>query len=147
MGIKVENKKEIQKYIKDYAKRIESVLIREMEIVVAKLENHAKDNAGYNDITGNLKNSIGGVVLKDGIAVQYSGFGGGEGGEVGESFINSLISSYGSGFVIIIVAGMDYATYVENVHQLNVLKKSELLLPSEMEKMFNRIEKALNKAV
>jgi hypothetical protein len=147
MGIKFENKKEIQKYIRDYSKRIESVLIREMEIVVAKLENHAKDNAGYNDITGNLKNSIGGVVLKDGIPVQYSGFGGGEGGSTGESFINSLISNYGSGFVIIIVAGMDYATYVENVHQLNVLKKSELLLPIEMEKMFNRVEKALDKAV
>ena len=147
MGIKFGNKKEIQKYINGYAKRIESVLIREMEIVVAKLENHAKDNAGYNDITGNLKNSIGGIVLKDGIPIQYSGFGGGEGGSTGESFINSLISSYGSGFVIIIVAGMDYATYVENVHQLNVLKKSELLLPSEMEKMFNRVEKALNKAV
>lgn len=145
MSLRLENKKVLQQYIRNYAKVVERVLIREMEIIVARLENHAKDNAGYNDITGNLKNSIGGVVLKDGRPISYSGFGGGEGGSTGKTFINSLISDYGSGFVILIVAGMEYATYVENKHELNVLKKSELLLPSEMQKMFNRIERALNK--
>ncbi len=145
MGLRFDNKKAIQQYILNYSKIVERVLIREMQIVVARLENHAKDNAGYKDQTGNLKNSIGGLVLKDGVPIEYSGFGGGEGGGTGRSFINSLISSYGSGFVILIVAGMEYATYVENKHQLNVLKKSELLLPSEMNKMFTRIEQALNK--
>lgn len=144
MIFRLENKKVIQQYIRNYAKIIESALIREMEIIVTRLENHAKDSAGYQDQTANLKNSIGGVVLKDGIPIQYSGFSG-EGGEEGKNFINSLISDYSNGYVILIVAGMEYATYVENYHQLNVLKKSELLLPSEMDKMFKRLEKALNK--
>lgn len=145
MSFNLENKKQIQDYIRNYSKVVERVLIREMEIIVARLENHAKDNAGYNDITGNLKNSIGGVVLKDGVPVKFSGFGSGEGAVTGKSYINSLISNYGSGFVILIVAGMEYATYVENKHELNVLKKSELLLPDEIKKMFRRIENALNK--
>lgn len=146
MSFQLRNKLEIQKHIRRFSALIQNIMIREMEIVVARLENHAKDNAGYNDITANLKNSIGGVVLKDGNPVQYSGFGGGEGGESGKDFINSIISNYGSGFVILIVAGMEYATYVENKHQLNVLKKSELLLPTEMNKMFKRIQTALNRA-
>lgn len=144
MSFRLENKAFIQNYIKKYAIKIERALIREMEIIVAKLENHAKQSGGYQDQTGNLKGSIGGAVLKDGIPIEYSGFEG-EGGEEGRNFINSLIDQHVGGYVILIVAGMEYASYVENYHQLNVLKKTELLLPSEMQKMFNRLERALNK--
>ena len=139
MGLKLDNKAQLQKYILSQIKVFERVIIREMEILVARLENHAKDNAGYQDQTANLKNSIGGVVLKDGRAVSYSGFSG-DGGDEGRNYIDSLIGNFGGGYVVLIVAGMEYASYVENYHNLNVLKKSELLLPMEMNKMFEKIK-------
>jgi len=146
MSLKLQNKKAIQEYITNYGKIIERALIREMEIIVAKLENHAKQSAGYNDITANLKSSIGGVVLKDGRPISYSGFEGSEdGANDGKTFINSLISQVGSGYVILIVAGMEYATYVENYHNLNVLKKTELTLQSQMTAMFAKLRAKLNK--
>lgn len=145
MGVKFENKKFIQDYIRNHSKVIEKTLIREMEIIIEKLINHAKQNPGYKDITGNLKGSIGGFVLKDGYKLASSGFEG-EGGEKGKSFINSIISEVGTGYAIIIVAGMEYASYVEEYHNLNVLKKTELLLPNEMNKMFNKIKSAIDKS-
>ena len=144
--IKFDNKKFIQDYIRKYSLTIQKALIRELEIIVAKLENHAKSSAEYEDQTSNLKSSIGGVVLQDGKTVTYVGFKGkAEGVDDGTSFINSLIGDYKSGFTIIIVAGMEYATYVENHHDLNVLKKTELKMQSEMQKMLSKLQNKLNK--
>jgi len=136
----------LQKYILSQVKVFERVIIREMEILVARLENHAKDNQGHSlkpaigyQRTGNLVNSIGGVVLKDGRVISYSGFSG-DGGEEGREFIDSILGNFGGGYVALVVAGMEYASYVENYHNLNVLKKSQLLLPGEMNKMFEKIK-------
>lgn len=146
MSLKLNNKKAINQYLAKYSKVVEEALIREMEIIVAKLENHAKESAGYNDITANLKSSIGGLVLKDGRPVSYAGFTGNEEGvNDGREFIDSLISGVGSGYVILVVAGMEYATYVENYHNLNVLKKTELTLQSEMNTMFTKLQAKLNR--
>jgi hypothetical protein len=59
--------------------------------------------------------------------------------EVGLEFINSLLSNYRSGYVVLVVAGMEYAAYVEDMHGLNVLKKTEL----EMQRQLPRIMKEL----
>ena len=128
MSITLKNKNKLRSYITQRAGRIEKALIFNLEALVAELENHAKDNAGYQDQTSNLKGSIGGVVLKDGKPVTYKGFdtGGAKGNATGKDFINQLIGSAPRGYVIIVVAGMEYATYVENYHGLNVLKKTEL---------------------
>ena len=144
MSVRLDNRKQIQSYLKSYSKIIERTLIRELEIMVAKLENHAKDSAGYNDITGNLKGSIGGVVVKNGIPISYSGFEGeAVGVEEGRSFINSILSEVGTGYGIIIVAGMEYATYVENKHNLNVLKKSELKMYTEIPLMLEKMKRII----
>ena len=144
MALKLRNKQVLQRYLLNYAKRIEAALIYRLEYLVAELENHAKDNAGYQDQTANLKSSIGGVVLKDGKPIAYRGFEGTqEGTGTGLEFINSLLSNYKSGYVVLIVAGMEYATYVEDMHNLNVLKKTEL----EMQRQLPRIMKELKLSI
>lgn len=142
MSLKLKNRKQLTRYLITYAARIERALIFNLEILVAQLENHAKLNAGYEDQTSNLKGSIGGVVLQDGRPITYRGFNssGTEGRTTGLEFINSKIGEYKKGFVILIVAGMEYATYVENFHGLNVLKKSELKMQAEFPKMLKRLK-------
>ena len=142
MALKLINKRQVIDEIFDYRKRIEAVLIRELEILVAALQNHAKRRAGYEDQTSNLKGSIGGVVIKDGRAVTYKGFdtGGDEGNTTGLEFINSLISDHSKGYTVLVVAGMEYATYVENYHQKNVLKRSELLLDRQILKVLEKLK-------
>ena len=150
MRIEVKNKKEINTYLLNYNKRIISALIYGLEYLIAELSNHAKSNAGYQDRTSNLKSSIGGMVLQDGKPVTYRGFeseGSADiGSQTGLEFINSLIKDYSQGLVIIVVAGMDYATYVENYYGLNVLKKTELRMQTELPKMLNLIKKRIENA-
>lgn len=144
MTLQLKNKAEINKYILDYGVRIEKALIYQLEYLVADLENHAKLSAGYKDRTANLKSSIGGVVLKNGTPISYKGFDGRPVGvKTGNEFINTLIRQFTSGYVLILVAGMDYATFVENYHGLNVLKKSEMRMMSELPKMLNQLKAKL----
>ena len=139
--MQLKDKRALNQYISDYGKRIEKALIYQLEYMVAELSNHAKLNAGYQDQSSNLKSSIGGVVLKNGIPVSYKGFeGAGDSGpDTGKAFLDTLISQAGSGYVLILVAGMEYATYVENYYGLNVLKKSELRMRTELPKELNRL--------
>ena len=147
MGLQLKNKKELVKYIQQQAVRIETALIFQLEYLVAELQNHAKQSAEYIDQTSNLKGSIGGVVLKNGKPVFYKGFdsGGSVGNSTGLEFLNSLIAKNPTGYVILIVAGMEYATYVENYHGLNVLKKSELKMEREIPALLNRLKTKIEK--
>jgi len=141
MSLKLKNLKGIQSELIKRSSYIELALQYSLEYLVEKMINHAKASAGYQDQTANLKSSIGGYVLKDGRRIGYRGFVQepstigtfeGVGTLTGTAFIDSLVSKYQSGYVILLVAGMEYATYVENFHNLNVLKKSELQMQIEL---------------
>lgn len=143
MSITLKNQSQLQTYIRQQTLRIEKAIIYALEYMVEDLTNHAKTSAGYEDQTSNLKSSIGGVVLYNGAPVNYTGFVGVDlGVEEGSSYIDTLIKEYSnySGFVVILVAGMEYATYVEDYHGLNVLKSSELKMLSALPAMIEKIK-------
>lgn len=144
-------KKNFNRYIKQYEEKFEEALVYQLEYAVSFLSNHAKDNGEYEDQTSNLRGSIGGVVVKNGKAITYRGFKEGKQGDSDEGvrngleFINSKIAEAGSGYGIILVAGMDYSSYVENYHGLNVLSKTELLAMTKMNKWLNNVKSAMRK--
>lgn len=145
MSLKVKNKDAISKYIQRQKVLIEKALIFNLEALVSELQTHAKNNAGYEDQTSNLKSSIGGVLLKNKRPVTYRGFEGeSDGTSTGLEFINSLISDQNNGYVIVIVAGMEYATYVEDIHQLNVLKKTELKMNRDLPLLLKKLSKKIS---
>lgn len=96
----------------------------------------ARENGSYNDITGNLRSSIGYIVLDDGNIVQqgaskqYSGSqGNGEkGAAAAESIFAQMQAKFPYGVVLVVVAGMNYAAYVESIHHKDVLTSAELLM-------------------
>jgi hypothetical protein len=144
MSLKLQNKKKVSLYLRQYGLRIEKALIYNLEVLVTELQNHAKLNAGYQDQTGNLKASIGGVVLKNGHPVTYRGFEGStEGTTAGMDYINSLIGSFKKGYALLVVAGMEYASYVEDIHGLNVLKKSELKMNRELPALLKELKRKI----
>lgn len=110
------------------------------ECVKIAREPHAND---YNDITGNLRSSIGYVILVDGQPVQYgeskqySGKqgNGAEGAPAAQKLLNALQANYPTGVVLIVCAGMSYAAYVENIHHKDVLTAAELVAESLMKKL------------
>lgn len=90
----------------------------------------AKDRSfeeSWIDHTGNLRNSIGYIILKEGKEVFRGGFGAGQGGEQGKSFAQSLEANLATAqYALIIVAGMHYAVYVEAKENKDVLASVEL---------------------
>lgn len=144
MPLKLKNQLQLQKQLIAAGQRIQEALIYRLEALIAELQNHAKLNAGYQDQTSNLKSSIGGVLLKDGQPVSYATFvkeGTADTGDaIGEEFLNEMVKKVGSGFVILMVAGMEYATYVENQHGLNVLKATELKMQTDLVKIIKKLK-------
>ena len=76
---------------------------------------------GYIDWTANLRSSIGYVIVDNGKIVSSSSFEavtvngetGTEGAQKGRAFAEELASRYSSGLVLIVVAGMHYAKYIQ----------------------------------
>lgn len=111
-----------------------------------------EDHAGnWNDITGNLRSSIGYTVLIDGVPMaqlenqfeQHPGEkgDGAEGAAAAKKLIEALRPRYSQGITLIVVAGMKYATYVENVHNRVVLSESKL----ECDRLARKLLKSLVK--
>ena len=90
----------------------------------------ARDNGSYMDQTGNLRSSIGYVVVVDGQIVRKNVVdlvkNGTEGTKEAEAFLERLASEHSTGICLIVVAGMNYASYVEG-RGYNVLTSAELL--------------------
>lgn len=68
----------------------------------------------YMDWSGNLRSSIGYVVLEGG-SVKVEGFpGSGEGADKARALASKVAASHPTDFVLVVVAGMSYAKYVSD---------------------------------
>lgn len=135
--------------------KIEQVITRSMNVLGIKAINHARTNRGYRDQTGNLVNSTGFLLLKDGLQISdnFKKTGQGteisevDGEQVGRSLALQIASEFSQfkGWVLIVVAGMEYAASVEYLHGKNVLAATELFLRIEMPKTIESIRNSVNR--
>lgn len=96
----------------------------------------ARERGSYGNQTGNLRSSIGYVILKDGEEVtkgasaQFSGpKGDGSDGIRMASLMPAKIQAlYPMGIVLAVFAGMNYAVYVEAIHHKDVVTTAKLLM-------------------
>lgn len=124
----------------------------------------ARENGTYKDRTGNLRSSVGYVVLKNGQQWQGGGFintgaifkGNGEvrkkyhskygekavsdGANQGREYIKTIAAKYPTGYVLIVVAGMDYAAAVESKGQ-DVLSGSAPQAVAALRKTLERVSR------
>lgn len=115
----------ISAYLADQIKRREDAIIYNLEYVGTECINEGRNNGAYQDRTGNLRNSIGYLILKDGVQVSMN-IQDGEGAATAKHQLLALASRYPHGIVLIVVAGMNYASSVE-ARNYNVLASAELL--------------------
>lgn len=126
-------------------KDIIALLVKQPSFIGEECIRIARESGSYNDITGNLRSSIGYVVLVDGKPVvtsqskQYDGEkGNGEAGPpAAEALLKTLQAKFPWGVVLIVCAGMKYAAYVESVHHKDVLTSAELKAESLAKKLLN----------
>ena len=140
------NSNDIERILREKIEKYHQKVIRILRIVGEKCINEAREYGSYQDQTGNLRSSIGYIVLKDGKPIEKGGFAptergtkkGKDGQKEGEAFINKVISQYPRGFVLVVVAGMKYASYVE-ARNYNVLSSAELLAEKEVPKLLKAL--------
>ena len=121
-------KQGLQRKMSDIVKH----LVKQLSYIGEECIKIARENGKYNDITGNLRSSIGYVVLLDGVIYgqnkQYKGKkGNGEAGPpAADALLKKLQAKFPWGVVLIVCAGMKYAAYVEAIHHKDVLTSAEL---------------------
>lgn len=111
----------------------------------------ARETGDYNDITGNLRSSIGYIVLSNGTVRQYGApvqksgkKGDGSGGvAAGNALLTKLKAEYPYGVVLVLCAGMEYAAFVENVRGKHVLIDAELEAQRLIDKLLGKMIKSV----
>ncbi len=131
MGIRQKTTEaEIGAYIRQQVERIESALVYNLQFIGEKCLNAARETNSYKDRTGNLRSSLGYVIVVDGKIKYQSGFEvvlqGGSGAMNGARFAKYVAQQFPEGIVLIVVAGMNYAAHVA-ARGLDVLDSAELL--------------------
>lgn len=132
----------------------------------------ARERGDYNDITGNLRSSIGYCILVDGKVVtqamgkrtnvpngyrtivrtredgttykvkQKIGGDGAKGAEQGQALLDTLKAKFPWGLVLIVCAGMEYAAYVEEVRHRDVLTSAELVAEKMVKELLGKLSKS-----
>lgn len=140
MGIKSKiNQSELQKWLKNGVKEeLHQRIVKNLNHLGMQCITIAKSLDTYKDRTGNLRNSIGYVVLKDGERINSS-FESGIGGDNASKHAEKVSENYSEGYALIVVAGMEYAGYVEDNHDLPVLAPAENFAKGKAEEIMRNI--------
>lgn len=126
---------------------IKKLLVKIYCYVGEQCVKEARDHGSYKDQSGNLRSSIGYVVVEDGSIVQIAGLSQGPRGTdrmggvtAGNSYLRKLAASVTrSGIVLIVCAGMNYAAYVENRYNKIVLSSAEAKAPYMVREILGKI--------
>ena len=126
---------EIDRMIEEEIRKSERDIIKKLSHIGESAISEARENGNYMDQTGNLRSSVGYVILNNGktvlenIQMSERGTDRSTGVQVAKNFIQEISEKYKNDFVLIVVAGMNYAVYVEALGR-NVLSSSKLLAES-----------------
>lgn len=143
---------EIQKRMEAFLNVVHKRTIEVLQMLGEKCVIEARLNKGYMMQTGALTSSTGYTVFVDGIAVHASFEASDKGNpediakglQAGQSLAEK-IGSKTDGYALVVVAGMNYATYVE-AKGYNVLASAENLAKRELPRMLNALIEDINKA-
>jgi hypothetical protein bfra3_11836 len=148
MGIKmITSMSEINAAIKAEVERVNTLTIRALSYLGELCIIEAKDRPqelSWFDQSGNLRSSIGYVIVHNGKIIKYSTFNqvkqGTDGIKEGKELATEIAKQYVSGYALIVVAGMNYAELVEAMDNKNVLASAELFARKELPKMMMKLK-------
>ena len=129
----------------DRVNRINLAILMQLRVLGEKCVNHARQidkTIGFEDQTGNLRSSLGYVIYLNGKPVGENFEkvrGGNEGLEKGKKLAKEIAGDYPRGFLLVVVAGMEYAVYVE-ANNRDVLTSAEHLAEKKLPEMLKQID-------
>ena len=130
----------IPEAVREFQERVENATVYYFSYMGGKLAKYAKEMHSYTDRTGNLTNSIGYAVAKGGKIINTGGMmGSSEAKAASLQVLQEMMDRINHQFALIIIAGMEYASYVE-AKGYNVIMPSELKAKAEMPAVIQRIK-------
>lgn len=123
---------EVQQYIEEQLALKVEVLINKLSYIGEGALRIAREQGSYTDRTKNLRNSTGYVIAIDGQVVTRAGFR--TKNENGAAFAEELARTTEGKAVLVVCAGMNYATYVSK-RGYDVLDSAELEAQALAEKL------------
>ena len=137
---------QVDAYLDEQLRRIEKATLYNLAYVGERCINIARSTTkagkNYLDQTGNLRSSVGYILVQDGRIIQTSTFNpiktGSEGPKEGKSFAQELAGKYNQGIVLLLVAGMSYAAHVQD-KGYDVLTSAELLAENLAPKLLKQL--------
>nr|DAZ15376.1 MAG TPA: hypothetical protein [Caudoviricetes sp.] len=153
MGIRMTTKlSEVNDMLMREAERVERLTIRALsklgEQCVTKIRDRAGDKSWY-DQSGNLRSSVGYVIAHNKNIIQYSAFNqvkqGSEGVKTGKDLAEELAKKYSNNYVLIVVAGMNYAEFVEAMDNKDVIASTELWVKEQVPLMLEKLKRQIAK--
>lgn len=144
--IKGPDKNEIRRQMEALNLKIQAGILEELKLIGREAVNimrSTKETNDYTDQTGNLRSSCGYAVAFNGTLKAQSGFevvkDGYDGSEEGEALARRIAieDSQGQRWALVLVAGMNYASYVQNLHGRDVME-SATVIAENMAREFQR---------
>jgi pyrimidine deaminase RibD-like protein len=128
--------------LEEKARRVHQALIANLIYVGEEAVKEARQHHRYKDQTGNLRSSVGYVVVVDGEIVSESSFEqvstGAEGSQEGRNYAERIAKQHPQGIALVVVAGMNYAKYVAG-RGYDVLQSAELLSKKLVPQMLEQL--------
>ena len=118
---------DIDRFVNQFVDRAEEKMYTLLQAAGEMFVRYARESGRYIDHTGNLRSSIGYVIVKNGKTAsrnfkkQDVGTEGSEGVNKAEKLARELANTHNTGLVLIGVAGMEYAVYVEAMESKDVI--------------------------
>lgn len=128
MGVKLNiNQSAINAKMKDAEEAILQKFLRVLRYCGDQAVNEARLRGNYDDITGNLRSSIGYVIAINGVIIteNFEYTKNEEGNDIGKKLAREIAMSK-TDIVLVVVAGMKYASHVESKRR-DVLTSAEQL--------------------
>lgn len=119
-------------YLNNFVNQVQDESIRVLKFIGEKCVTEARNSGVYNNITGNLRASVGYAIISNGSVIDA---------DINHPESQSTINRISGGFrdtTLVIVAGMNYASYVEAKGK-NVLISAEQLAEREAPLLLKQI--------
>lgn len=145
MPIRIDNN-EIKRVALEIKSRVEKAVIMRMQLIGERFVANARISGNYMDHTGNLRSSIGYVILKNGLQLIGSDWvqvrQGKDGVKAGQDLLGEMAKKYPTGLVLICVAGMEYAAAVES-KGYDVITSSAFIAKEEFTRAIENLKEKL----
>lgn len=123
----------------EFERRLEKKIIRKLAVIGEACINEARNKHTFITRTGNLKSSFGYLIAVDGEIVVEAFHGETDDGRrAAKELAIDALNKYAIGYVLIFVAGMNYASFVAN-RGYDVIDSAEILAKKITPKIFKKL--------